>query len=81
MTPSPSPKRRVATIVQSERGRGRQLIAGARAARGEWLLFLHADTVLAAGWEAEAAHFIDTAANIARAAAFRLRSTMQARRA
>ena len=31
-------------------GRGPQLAAGADAARGDWLLFLHADTVLAPGW-------------------------------
>ena len=35
-----------ATIVTSAQGRGPQLGAGARAARGTWLLFLHADTVL-----------------------------------
>ncbi|MDZ4790394.1 MAG: TIGR04283 family arsenosugar biosynthesis glycosyltransferase [Hyphomicrobiales bacterium] len=34
-------------------GRGPQLIAGAAAARGRWLLFLHADTVLETGWERE----------------------------
>lgn len=32
-----------ATVVLSERGRGRQLNAGARAATGDVLLFLHAD--------------------------------------
>lgn len=33
-------------------GRGPQLAAGAATARGDWLLFLHADTVLAPGWPA-----------------------------
>ena len=39
-----------AVVVEAERGRGTQLQAGADAATGDWLLFLHADTVLAAGW-------------------------------
>lgn len=38
-------------IVASRRGRGAQLRAGAERARGDWLLFLHADTWLAPGWE------------------------------
>ncbi|MFN8062593.1 MAG: TIGR04283 family arsenosugar biosynthesis glycosyltransferase [Vicinamibacterales bacterium] len=31
-------------------GRGAQMNVGARAARGRWIVFLHADTELAAGW-------------------------------
>jgi rSAM/selenodomain-associated transferase 2 len=58
-----------ATIVEGARGRGRQLIAGADRARGPWLLFLHADTVLDPDWAAEAARF--TVADPMRAAAFR----------
>lgn len=62
-----------ATIVRSRRSRGIQLAAGARQARADWLLFLHADTVLAAGWECEAAAFMARAEQspLPRAAAFR----------
>ncbi len=38
-----------ARLVDAPRGRGRQLNAGARAARGDVLLFLHADTWLSQG--------------------------------
>jgi rSAM/selenodomain-associated transferase 2 len=38
-----------ARYLASERGRARQMNAGARAARGDVLLFLHADTLLPAG--------------------------------
>ena len=33
-------------LIEAPRGRARQMNAGARAAGGEWLLFLHADTLL-----------------------------------
>jgi rSAM/selenodomain-associated transferase 2/rSAM/selenodomain-associated transferase 1 len=39
-----------ATVVRSAAGRGRQFAAGARAAAGGVLLFMHADTRLPAGW-------------------------------
>ena len=39
-----------ARIAAGTRGRGPQLQLGAATARGEWLLFLHADTRLATGW-------------------------------
>jgi rSAM/selenodomain-associated transferase 2 len=39
-----------ATLVEAPRGRGPQLAAGAAAARGPWLLFVHADTRLAPDW-------------------------------
>lgn len=55
-----------ARLVRSARGRGVQLAAGAAAAKGDWLLFLHADTRLAAGWRKAAERHIvrhsDTAA-------------------
>lgn len=43
-------ERHGARIVHSPRGRGAQLDAGARAAKGDWLFFLHADTRLLPGW-------------------------------
>lgn len=39
-----------ARAIAAPRGRGSQLAAGVAAARGDWLLLLHADTRLAAGW-------------------------------
>ncbi len=60
-----------ARVVTCEQGRGRQLDTGARAAQGEWLLFLHADTHLSAGWSEAVARFIDMPANRQRCAVFR----------
>lgn len=45
-------RRHGAHVLAAPRGRGVQLAAGAAAARGPWLLLLHADTRLAPGWEA-----------------------------
>ncbi len=39
-----------ARLVTGAAGRGGQLARGADMAEGDWLLFLHADTALAAGW-------------------------------
>ena len=41
-----------ARVIVAPKGRGTQLRAGGEAARGDWLLFLHADTRLASGWRA-----------------------------
>lgn len=60
-----------ARVVAAPRGRGPQLIAGAQAARGDWLLFLHADTRLEAGWSRAAADFCAAPAAAERAAYFR----------
>jgi rSAM/selenodomain-associated transferase 2 len=48
-----------ATFVERTGGRGYQMLSGARRARFQWLLFLHADTVLEPGWEREAVSFMD----------------------
>lgn len=45
-------------VLASARGRGVQLKAGAEAAQGPWLLFLHGDTRLESGWEAAAQDFM-----------------------
>jgi rSAM/selenodomain-associated transferase 2 len=60
-----------ARVISSAKGRGTQLAAGAEAARGDWLLFLHADTVLEPGWAVELAAFMIIGRG--RAAYFRLR--------
>ncbi|MGE0047244.1 MAG: TIGR04283 family arsenosugar biosynthesis glycosyltransferase [Hyphomonadaceae bacterium] len=59
-------------IVESTPGRGRQLRAGGEAARAPWLLFLHADTRLASGWEEEALAFMNRPDADDRAGAFTL---------
>ncbi len=58
-----------ATIVKSTRGRGQQLKEGAQAAQGDWLLFLHADTVLTGNWNQEIRTHIEK--HTEQAAAFR----------
>jgi rSAM/selenodomain-associated transferase 2 len=62
-----------ATVVTTDPGRGRQLAAGAAVGDAPWLLFLHADTVLAPGWTNAAARFVWEPANAVRAGYFRLR--------
>ena len=64
-------RRHGARVVEAEAGRGRQLAAGAAAAEGVWLLFLHADTRPAPGWEEEVSAFIAKPSNQGRAACFR----------
>lgn len=59
-----------AMVVASERGRGVQLAKGAAAARGDALLFVHADTHLAPGWRALAERHL---ASSPRPACFRLK--------
>ncbi len=48
-------------VLNAPRGRGRQLRAGGAAARGDWLLFLHADTKLGAGWQRAIAQHVAVA--------------------
>ncbi len=67
--PQPSPGLRV---LAAPRGRGVQLGAGANAAGGDWLLFLHADTTLSADWRAAVAAFAADPANAEKAGYFKL---------
>ncbi|MBV9785727.1 MAG: TIGR04283 family arsenosugar biosynthesis glycosyltransferase [Acidisphaera sp.] len=60
-----------AHLIATPRGRGVQLAQGVAAARGEWLLLLHADTRLAPGWHAAAQRFMADPANRSRAGFFR----------
>jgi rSAM/selenodomain-associated transferase 2 len=49
-----------AKVIEAPRGRGEQLRQGAAATHGEWLLFLHADTLLVKGWLAAVEHHVAT---------------------
>jgi len=63
-----------ADLVEASLGRGHQLKAGAARARFPWLMFLHADTALASGWEHEVSTFmraVDRQERPLAAAAFR----------
>lgn len=61
-----------AVLIAGERSRGQQLRRGAAAARKPWLLFLHADTVLAPGWEVAAKTLIASGGETAGVFRFRL---------
>ena len=60
-----------AQVIKTPRGRGRQMAAGAGAAVGDWLLFVHADTCLGRGWQVITQNFIVNPANQFRAGYFR----------
>jgi rSAM/selenodomain-associated transferase 2 len=67
-------ERRGAKLLCAATGRGHQLSAGADAAEGGWLLFLHADTVLGDGWREVVDRHIATAPETAACFRFRLDS-------
>lgn len=57
--------------IVAPRGRGSQLAAGAEVVAGDWLLFVHADTILEEDWVEAAAAFVADPANANRAGYFR----------
>ncbi|HVC54663.1 MAG TPA: TIGR04283 family arsenosugar biosynthesis glycosyltransferase [Stellaceae bacterium] len=59
-----------ARTLTAPRGRGPQLAAGAAAATGDWLLFLHADCRLAPGWDTAVEAFIAAPGAVGRAGYF-----------
>jgi rSAM/selenodomain-associated transferase 2 len=62
-----------AIVLNSGRGRGIQLAAGAAAAAGDWFFFLHADTRPQEGWVPALRKFINVPDNRRRAAVLRFR--------
>ncbi|RIK92631.1 MAG: glycosyl transferase family 2 [Proteobacteria bacterium] len=62
-----------ARVVTGDKGRGQQLARGAAAAKGDWLLFLHADTRLGHGAAEVVRVFTNEPANAWRAGVFRFR--------
>lgn len=72
-----------ARVIETAPGRGGQLAAGAVAATADWLLFLHADTVLSPGWRVVVDAHLSSPRAAQRAACFRFRlddGSPQARR-
>ena len=65
-----SPREPTAGSFRGRAGRGEQLRYGALQAEGRWLLFLHADTRLATGWEDAASDFVKRTGQQHRAAVF-----------
>ena len=65
--------------IEGNEGRGTQMKRGAEAARGDWLLFVHADTWLSAQWPESVRKHIS--ASPAKAGAFQLTFRSTARRA
>lgn len=64
--------RREAKLLCAATGRGHQLIAGADAAAGDWLLFLHSDTMLGPGWREAVERHVGEAPDTAAFFKFRL---------
>jgi len=63
-------RRARARVIEAPRGRGTQLAAGAKAARCDWLLFLHADSRPLPGWDATVREYIEAPGSEERAGYF-----------
>lgn len=63
-------ERNGASVIRTEKGRGKQLAEGGRVATGDWLMFLHADTKLTADWGDCVCAFASDPCNLTRAAVF-----------
>lgn len=59
-----------AQVTSGRPGRGPQLQRGALLAQGEWLMFLHADTILSPEWLFAAEEFVGDPGHLRRAAHF-----------
>ncbi len=68
-------ERRGARLLCAATGRGHQLSAGAEAAEGDWLLFLHADTRLQEDWREHAERHMAKSPDRGACFRFRLGST------
>lgn len=64
-----------ARVIDSPPGRGVQIAKGVAAATGDWLILVHADTVLAPGWKAAAERHMTAYPGRAGYFRFRLDST------
>ncbi|MCE2518744.1 MAG: TIGR04283 family arsenosugar biosynthesis glycosyltransferase [Alphaproteobacteria bacterium] len=62
-----------AIVLSARRGRGIQMAAGAAAAKGDWFLFLHADTVPGSAWRKAAADLMAGPGGRRQAGVFRFR--------
>lgn len=69
-----------AHVIQAPRGRGSQLRDGAAATGGDWLLIVHADTLLDADWREVVDEHMRTAPQCAGYFSFRLRANATAAR-
>lgn len=61
-----------ADFISTPKGRGLQCKIGVIYAKGDWLLFLHDDSLLDEGWDSEVMAFISTQENAEKVAYFKL---------